>query len=402
MLSPETITPCINDEIDNDNKFINEKEFTLNHNNNQLFKVTVSLNENKKFIGITCQSADLFPLIEYQKSLFLDELINKTKQFYSFHNIKEVFNLIIELFEKNKVFIKQYKEKEMIKIEIKLSSLIGDEQSFDIALYKKEITKDNLINQLIQKVISLEKDVKKLKEDNMKRDKEIEFLKNSLDEITKKQNDFNKKEIFIEKKEIKDIHHFGERNPSVKIKNPEIHYNNFMNSRIIDEKKLDFVLSELKAIYNIQDNSKKLRAHLLYRASIDGFESNIFHNKCDNIEGTLIFVENNRGMQFGGFTMATWDGIYIAKKDDNAFCFSISLRKIYKIIKNRDAIRCDPNYGPVFLNDIFGFRNKILKKGKSLQMEYCNYMGSLKNFEINGWEQNIDAEEIEVYMIYVE
>ena len=107
-------------------------------------------------------------------------------------------------------------------------------------------------------------------------------------------------------------------------------------------------------------------------------------------------------MQFGGFTMATWDGNGIAKKDNNAFCFSISLRKMYKIIKNRDAIRCDPNYGPVFLNDIFGFRNKILKKGKSLQMESCNYIGSKKNFEINGWEQNIDAEEIEVYIIYVE
>ena len=401
MLSPETITPCITDDIDNDNKYINEHEFTLKHNN-QLFKVTVSLNENKKLINITCQLADLFPLLEYQKSLFLDELINKNKQFYSFHNIKEAFNLIIELFEKNKVFIKQYKEKEMIKIEIKLSSLIGDEQSLDIALYKKEISKDNLINQLIQKVISLEKDVKKLKEDNMKRDKEIEFLKNSIDEITKKQNDFKKKEKIIEKKEINDIPHFGERNPSVKIKNPDVHYNNFINSRIIDEKKLDFVLNELKAIYNIQDNSKKLRAQLLYRASVDGFESNIFHNKCDNIEGTLIFVENNRGMQFGGYTMAAWDGICIDKKDNNAFCFSISLRKMYKIIKNRDAIRCDPNYGPVFLNDIFGFRNKILKKGKSLQIEYCNYMGSLKNFEINGWEQNIDAEEIEVYMIYVE
>ena len=111
MLSPEEITPCLEDGIDNYNKFINEHEFTLKHNNNQLFKVTISLNENKRLINITCQSADPFPLLEHQKSLFLDELINKNKQFYSFHNIKEAFNLIIELFDKKKCSSNNTKKK---------------------------------------------------------------------------------------------------------------------------------------------------------------------------------------------------------------------------------------------------------------------------------------------------
>ena len=402
MLFPEIITPNINNKIEDDNKLNDMRDFTLNYNNDKTFKIILSLNEKRKNINITCTSTDIFTLIEYNKSLILDELIAKNYQFKSFDNIKGAFNLLIQLFEKEKVCIKEYKEKEMINIEIKLLSLLGEEQSVDIRLYQREINKDKKINQLLSKINSLEKEIKEIKEDNLKKDKEIESLKNSLNEFKNNKNELNKNQNAIIENGINDIH-FRERRPNIYIKIPPIKNNNFINSTIIKDNNLDFVLKELKTIYNIKDNNNKnLKTYLLYKASIDGFDSIIFHNKCDNIKGTLILVENNRGIQFGGFTMETWDGNSIDKKDENAFCFSISIKKIYKIKKNKNAIKCDINFGPVFLNDIFGFRKRNLKIGESFPKKDCNYSGCEYDFEINGWEQVIECEEIEVFNVFVE
>ena len=165
---------------------------------------------------------------------------------------------------------------------------------------------------------------------------------------------------------------------------------------------MKFVVNELKNIYNITNDNKIFKAKLLYRGSRDGFESKIFHSKCDYIKGTLILVENNKGIKFGGFTKETWDGKYTAKLDENAFCFSISLKKIYRIIKNKEAIRVDAKFGPVFLNDIFGFRKENIEFGEVYAKIHCNYSGCENDFEINGGEKNIIVEEIEVYHIFFE
>ena len=53
---------------------------------------------------------------------------------------------------------------------------------------------------------------------------------------------------------------------------------------------------------------------------------------CDNIKGILILVKNDKGIKFGVFIKKTCDGDYNSKKDENAFCLSIPLKKINKII----------------------------------------------------------------------
>ena len=85
----------------------------------------------------------------------------------------------------------------------------------------------------------------------------------------------------------------------------------------------NFVNANNNSISNSGSNNN-LKTYLLYKASIDGFDSIIFHNKCDNIKGTLILIENN------------------------------------------------------------------------------NYSGCEYDFEINGWEQVIECEEIEVFNVFVE
>lgn len=92
----------------------------------------------------------------------------------------------------------------------------------------------------------------------------------------------------------------------------------------------------------------------MYRGSQDGFSSRRFHSKCDGFSNTLIVVKATTGNIFGGYTESTWDQSYESKCDPNAFIFSLVNEDAnpikIKILPDKDkfAIRCNPNYGPIF------------------------------------------------------
>ena len=130
---------------------------------------------------------------------------------------------------------------------------------------------------------------------------------------------------------IKEIRTFGEVNrksniDSLILKNKD------------DLKKFNNLVS-----YFINIDSSKL----VYRATRDGDTTKSFHNKCNNIKGTLMIVKTSKNFIFGGYTDETWNEDKKYKKDDNAFCFSLNLNKIYKSKKKNHAINCNncDNYG---------------------------------------------------------
>eukprot|EP01084_Bolivina_argentea_P229956 387975_1 len=74
---------------------------------------------------------------------------------------------------------------------------------------------------------------------------------------------------------------------------------------------------------------------MIYRASKDGFDTNVFHSKCDSIKHTLSIVETEQGDVFGGYTSKKWNTN--AKKhctqviqDDNAAIVLIHSMRGYK------------------------------------------------------------------------
>ena len=74
---------------------------------------------------------------------------------------------------------------------------------------------------------------------------------------------------------------------------------------------------------------------LLYRASRDGFNSNAFHELCDNHENTILVVKSTTGYVFGGFTTQTWNredlkqNIY--KNDSKAFLIDFLCNRFNKL-----------------------------------------------------------------------
>lgn len=319
MIFPEAPTPLIetNKPID-DNNTKYSHEYKLNLNEEKSFKLFLLLNEEKKYIIIKAIPNEEFSQKEYEVFLSLDELIIKNKQFKMFDYINEAFSLIIKIFDKDRVIIKEFKKDELIKLEIKLLSLTGEEQIFDINLYQKDLNKDQIINQLISRVISLEKEIKEIKKENYKRDKEIQSLKNIINDFInkKKVNNNNKSNIISNDKIIISLSQIRNCPTPVIEEN-----NNNIDSKIVNDNSLNFVIDELKKIYKISNNNKVFNSKLLYRGTRDGFSSKSFHTNCDNIKGTLILVKNDKKIKFGGFTKETWNGDYIAKKDEDDFLF---------------------------------------------------------------------------------
>jgi hypothetical protein len=93
---------------------------------------------------------------------------------------------------------------------------------------------------------------------------------------------------------------------------------------------------------------------LLYRASKDGYSSNDFHSRSDDLAKTVVIIHNSNDFVIGGYTEATWTWNGEAcKNDSNAFIFNLRRGGVsnYLKIPTRDescSIRAIPDYGPIF------------------------------------------------------
>ena len=143
---------------------------------------------------------------------------------------------------------------------------------------------------------------------------------------------------------------------------------------------------------------KKYR--LLYKATRDGDSANKFHSMCDNYNNLIILIETTEGLRFGGFTSSKFKGSAHMKKDNNAFLFSLDLKKVYKIIPEEYAIYCYPNSGPSFSkgslyvpDNFFKKFGKIGSKGGPYQFE--------TDYELNNGKKQFIVKELEIFQVKI-
>ena len=143
---------------------------------------------------------------------------------------------------------------------------------------------------------------------------------------------------------------------------------------------------------------KGAKFNLLYKATIHGDKAKIFHEKCDNQPRSLVIVETDKGIRFGGFTIKGWEGHCEKKIDNNAFVFSIDKNKIFDIVLNEPAVGAYPKFGPVFFGCQIRIYNDFFTKGGSTCYKGLNYK-TTQDFELNNGEQKYIVKDIEVYGI---
>ena len=173
------------------------------------------------------------------------------------------------------------------------------------------------------------------------------------------------------------------------------------DSNILSSKdNYDFIIKELEK----NNNGKINKAKLIYRATRDGDSIDNFFNKSNGIKDIILLIKSDNNYIFGGFTKV---GFQRAKdkyyKDDAAFVFSFNKKKIYPILKGRNAIRCCYCCCPQFCNNtIYLYSEFLSKNGNFVNGKNDNYEGFSIDYELNNGNKNFKALELEIHQLFFE
>ena len=156
---------------------------------------------------------------------------------------------------------------------------------------------------------------------------------------------------------------------------------------------IDDVISKIQDIL-----LKGVKFHLVYKAFDMGDKAATFHEKCDKLNMSLVLIETDKDIRFGGFTTKSWEGNNLKKKDNDSFVFSLETNSIFDVIKNEPAIGCYPKFGPVFFGCQIRIYDEFFTKGGTTCHKGLNFKTN-KDYELNNGEQKYLIKDIEVYSI---
>lgn len=188
-----------------------------------------------------------------------------------------------------------------------------------------------------------------------------------------------------------------------------------INSEII---KTNDDINFLSQRFQINDNisNNEIKYNLIYRATIDGSHVNDFHDKVNGKSNQLIIIKTTKNLIFGGYTKK---GFQNSRKgeiiDNDAFIFSVNLKKIYNVKKDNPAIfdNGDGNtWGPFFGDsgidhhvfhcgknkDMFNYSCQVFNRASS----NYHYKGFSKDYEINDGQPSFCIKELEVFKVIFE
>ena len=329
--------------------------------NNISYKISSILDKENNKIILNCLINSSLSHFYYTISLTLEDFIKSNKNFKVYDDISEINYFINENIQENKIKIEKEKNDEYINLNFSIFNLKGNAENFTIKLDKKQLDSKEIINYLSEHVNNLIIENKTLNKKLEETTEEIKLLKNL-------------------------IHHK-------------------MDSLIIEnEKEQKFLEDRLEKIQIF--SGKKFLTILLFRSSIHGDKALDFHKLCDYKNNLLFLIKTNKNKRFGGFTSI---GIFPQDynkclKDNDAFCFSLDLNKIYNRKKDLSIYTCEGEI-IIFLMDIFKIKNEFFSQ-KSICTDvregekYIYFDNQSSAYEINGGEDTFIVKELEVFQIY--
>ena len=115
----------------------------------------------------------------------------------------------------------------------------------------------------------------------------------------------------------------------------------------------------------------------------------------------IYLIKTKKGLRFGGFTSNKFKGSSHMKFDNNAFLFSLDLKKVYNIIPYKYAIYCYQNSGPCFSQGSLYIPNNFFKKDGKTGNAGGPYQFE-KDFELNNGEEKFIVKELEIFQVLIE
>ena len=276
---------------------------------------------------------------------------------------------------------------------------------------KSQIEELHILNSKVDELIGLKSQFEEI--NNLKAQINKINLRSCQNEELNYRHD-NEKEILIKKsQELENlIEQYKQEIENIKENKIAIEENSEMeqNQHLIHEKIIPYSVKgeiihnkeELELITKqINKINKKVILNLLYKATVDSDKAEIFHQKCDGAQSSLVLVETDKGKRFGGFTTSSWSGDCLDKKDEDSFVFSLDKLKVYKNIPGEDAIGCYPKFGPIFLGCQIRIYDNAFTKGGTTFEKGLNFETE-EDYELTGGDREFVVKEIEVYEVIVE
>ena len=169
--------------------------------------------------------------------------------------------------------------------------------------------------------------------------------------------------------------------------------NGIISNIIKNEGELELITQRIETYLN-----RNINYNILFFSKVDGDKASTFHQKCDKAKRSLVLIMDNEGNRFGGFTLRSWSGKNIQKKDEKAFIFSIDKNKIYPVLPDEVAIGCYPSFGPIFFGCQIRVFDNFFTKGGSTYLKGLNY-ATEEDYELTDGNQTYGIKELEVYDI---
>lgn len=159
---------------------------------------------------------------------------------------------------------------------------------------------------------------------------------------------------------------------------------------------------DLDTVLNWVDPKRNFIVQLAYRGSRDGYSSDSFHKRCDEIGPTLTLIKSKKSEQvFGGFTKQSWNKSNQPAKCQETFVFSLTKKKKFPIVDSESAIFRSESAGPVFGNgDIYICSDCNTKKESYSNLGVGFDAGDLDNSVVFfAGEESFKVDDIEVFQV---
>ena len=374
------------------------KEMTKLKEENEVYKTDHNslTNENAVLKNETDNCKKQMLLFQNQNKALMEEnnLLKKQLEGYNkdLDNVENQNDEIRKMYEDLQNEYNQYraqtedmnKENEILRGQI-------EELNNNFTMINSELDNIRKENEIFKS--NLEQQKKDLNEDMVnKLIEENNELRKSAEE-----NEYLKKQIEELKIKIQNTNTNTNNNNDQEAPHPEEDEDEEKGEIIHDMKELELITDKI----NKGNSNQKIIINLLYKASVDGDKAAIFHEKCDQAKSTIVLVETLNGKRFGGFTTCSWSGNCEDKNDPQAFIFSLDKMETYDNIPGDEAIGCYPKFGPIFLGcQIKIFDNAFSKGGTTFEKE-LNF-NTKEDYELTGGDRVFQIKEIEVYEVVIE
>ena len=350
-----------------------DKKYYSVEKDSKKYKISFSISSGS--LELQLETIGLFPNKIYISNLTKKDLEKISKLFRMNDSIEECLLNFVQFFDEEKYSFEEGEDNSIITIS---PGTLGI-KDFQIKLRLKEMNNDEKYN-----LVSIE--IKNIIEENKLNKEKLLDLEKKYEELSKANELLFKKNAELEQKNLELEKKFG-----------KIEKYCFKILKKEDKKTLNRWISP----------NKKVKFVLKYNAKRDGCDTDIFHEKCDNLGQSVIICKTSSGTTVGAYMSTNIEKKKGFKSDPNAFLFNLSNKIIKKNLKQKfekAVYNYDDNSNFIKFGECDCFRlagNCLFNKNSYADTCNCstNFDCQSKNLLNGGNGEQFKVDNFEVYQI---